>query len=53
MSRLMATRLPHAQLRILPRMKHALLLECPDLLAELIRSFVLTCNAPTAGYITE
>jgi (E)-2-((N-methylformamido)methylene)succinate hydrolase len=53
MSRLMAERIPHAQLRILPGMKHALLLECPDLLADLIRSFVLTGNAPTEGYITQ
>jgi pimeloyl-ACP methyl ester carboxylesterase len=53
MSRLMAESIPNAQLRILPGMKHALLLECPHLLAELIRSFVLTGNAPTQGYITE
>jgi pimeloyl-ACP methyl ester carboxylesterase len=53
MSRLMAKRIPHAQLRILPGMKHALLLECPHLLAELISSFVLTGDTPTAGYITE
>ena len=36
MSRLMAKRIPNAQLRILPRMKHALLLECPHLLAEVL-----------------
>ena len=53
MSRLMAKRIPHAQLRILPGMKHALLLECPHLLAELIKSFVLTGDTPTEGYITE
>jgi pimeloyl-ACP methyl ester carboxylesterase len=53
MSRLMAKRIPRAQLRILPVMKHALLLECPHLLAELIRTFVLTGNAPTDRYITE
>ena len=53
MSRLMRERLPRAELRILPGMKHALLLECPHLLAELIESFVLTGNAPTEGYITE
>jgi pimeloyl-ACP methyl ester carboxylesterase len=53
MARLMAKRIPHAQLRILPDMKHALLLECPHLLAELITSFVLTGNTPTEGYITE
>jgi pimeloyl-ACP methyl ester carboxylesterase len=52
MSRLMAERIPHAQLRILPGMKHALLLECPDRLADLIRSFVLTGKASTTGYIT-
>jgi pimeloyl-ACP methyl ester carboxylesterase len=52
MSRFMAERIPHAQLRILPRMKHALLLECPDRLADLIRSFVLTGKASTTGYIT-
>jgi pimeloyl-ACP methyl ester carboxylesterase len=53
MSRLMRQRLPHAELRILPGMKHALLLECPHLLADLIGSFVLTGRAPTEGYITE
>jgi pimeloyl-ACP methyl ester carboxylesterase len=52
MSRLMAARLPYAQLRILPGMKHALLLECPDRLADLIRTFVLTGNPSTAGFIT-
>jgi (E)-2-((N-methylformamido)methylene)succinate hydrolase len=52
MSRFMAERIPHAQLRILPGMKHALLLECPDRLADLIRSFVLTGKASTTGYIT-
>ncbi|HEX2825729.1 MAG TPA: alpha/beta fold hydrolase [Burkholderiales bacterium] len=53
MSRLMAQRIPHAQLRILPGMKHALLLECPHLLADLIKSFVLTGRASTEGYISE
>jgi hypothetical protein len=34
-------------------MKHALLLECPDRLAQLIGSFVLTGNAATEGYVTQ
>lgn len=53
MSRLMAKRIPHARLRIIPGMKHALLLECPHLLADLIRSFALTGQASTEGFITE
>jgi pimeloyl-ACP methyl ester carboxylesterase len=53
MARLMAERIPRARLRILPGMKHALLLECPHLLADLIGAFASTGDAPAEGYITE
>jgi pimeloyl-ACP methyl ester carboxylesterase len=53
MVRLMAKRIPRAQLRIQPGMKHALLLECPQRVADLIGSFVLTGKASSDGYITE
>lgn len=53
MARAMAQRIPNAQLRIIPRLKHALLLEGPDQLAALIGSFIKTGTAVEAGYITQ
>ena len=40
MSRLMAERIPSSELHILPGLKHALVLEAPDLLAGLLRDFL-------------
>jgi len=40
MSRLMADRIPSSELHILPGLKHALVLEAPELLAGLLRGFL-------------
>ena len=53
MARLMAARIPKSQLRIIPELKHALLLEAPDILAGQIRSFVTNGSVPAQGFITE
>jgi pimeloyl-ACP methyl ester carboxylesterase len=44
MARLMAERIPHARAVILPRLKHSLLLEAPDIVGREITKFTTQCT---------